>query len=257
MSQENEHFKVVRRFHDALNHRDVDAMVAVWAEDAEFRPIMSALDGQVYQGHDGLRAWLDAIFADWEVFEAYDDEFRDLGDRVLSFGHWHARGRASGVVLDVDTAAWLVGVREGKIVSWQTFTDRAEALEAVGLSEAQENVDIVRRSMDLWNSGDVGALVATFTDDAELQPAPGFIWGGRLLGHEGIRHFFERLHEAWKPGDTVTLGEVREAGDKGDVLISVASHRRRQRNRDCIGVDGGRHFSRRPHCAHADLLGPR
>jgi uncharacterized protein len=135
MSQENENLEVVRRFHDAFNRRDVDAMVAVWDKDAEFRPIMSALDSQVYRGHDGLRAWLDAIFADWEVFEAYDDEFRDFGDSVLSFGHWHACGRASGVVLDVDTAAWLVRVREGKIVWWQTFTDRAEALEAVGLSE--------------------------------------------------------------------------------------------------------------------------
>ena len=84
----------------------------------------------------------------------------------------------------------------------------------MGLSEAEKNIDIVRRSMELWNSGDLGALVATFTDDAELQPAPGFVEGEVLLGHEGIRHFFERLHEAWKPGDTVTLGEVREAGDK-------------------------------------------
>jgi ketosteroid isomerase-like protein len=83
---------------------------------------------------------------------------------------------------------------------------------------SQASVEIVRRSVDLWNSGDVGALVAIFSDDAELEPAPGFIEGGMLLGHEGIRHFFERLHEAWKPGDTVTLGEVREAGDK--VMLS-------------------------------------
>ena len=79
---------------------------------------------------------------------------------------------------------------------------------------SRENVELVRRSVDLWNSGDVDALVATFSDDAELQPAPGFIEGGTLVGHDGIRHFFERLHEAWKPGDTVTLGEFREAGDK-------------------------------------------
>jgi ketosteroid isomerase-like protein len=133
MSQEN--FEVVRRFHDALNRRDVDAMVAVWGEETEFRPIMSTLDSQVYRGQAGLRAWLDAIFTDWEVFEAYDDEFHDLGDRVLSFGHWHACGRASGIVLDVDTAVWLVGVQGGKIVWWQTFTDRAEALKVAGLSE--------------------------------------------------------------------------------------------------------------------------
>jgi ketosteroid isomerase-like protein len=79
---------------------------------------------------------------------------------------------------------------------------------------SQENVEVVRRSVDLWNSGDVEALVAAFSDDAELEPAPGFVEGGKLVGRNGLRHFFERLHEAWRPGDTVTLGEFREAGDK-------------------------------------------
>jgi ketosteroid isomerase-like protein len=133
MSQEN--VEVIRRFQQALNRRDVDEMVAVWGDEAEFRPIMSALDSQVYQGHDGLRAWLAALFEDWQVFEAYGEEFHDLGDRVLSFGRWHACGRTSGIVLDVDTAAWLVRLREGKVVWWQTFTNRAEALEAVGTWE--------------------------------------------------------------------------------------------------------------------------
>ncbi len=133
MSQDN--VEVIRRFHDALNRRDVKAMVAVWDVDAEFRPIMSSLEGAVYRGHEGLRKWLSAVFEDWEVFEAYDEEFRQAGDLVLSFGRWHACGRGSGITLDIDTAAWLVRVQEGKVVWWQTFTDPAEALRAAGLSE--------------------------------------------------------------------------------------------------------------------------
>ena len=73
---------------------------------------------------------------------------------------------------------------------------------------------MVRRSIDLWNSGDVEALVAIFSDDAELEPAPEFIEGEKLVGRDEIRHFFERLHEGWKRGDTVSLGEIREADDK-------------------------------------------
>jgi ketosteroid isomerase-like protein len=120
---------------EALNRRDVEAIVAMWDEDAEFRPIMAGLEGTVYRGHEGIRKWLAGLFEDWEVFEAYSERFHDLGDRVLAFGRWHACGRNSGIVLDVDTAAWLVRVREGKVLWWQTFTDRAEALEAAGLSE--------------------------------------------------------------------------------------------------------------------------
>jgi ketosteroid isomerase-like protein len=38
-------------------------------------------------------------------------------------------------------ATWVVEVREGKIASWQTFTDRKEAFEAVGLSEQDAHAD--------------------------------------------------------------------------------------------------------------------
>jgi ketosteroid isomerase-like protein len=151
MSEEN--VEVIRRFHEALNRRDVDGMIALWDDDAEFRPIMSTLEAQVYHGHDGLRDWLRAIFEDWEVFEAYDEEFHDLGDRVLSFGRWHACGRTSGIALDVDTAAWLVQLRGGRVVWWQTFTNRADALEAAGIAESKsphDNMEIVRLVYDAW-----------------------------------------------------------------------------------------------------------
>ena len=93
---------------------------------------------------------------------------------------------------------------------------RAVAAEqGIGRSAmSKDNIELVRRSVDLWNAGDVVALAATFCDDAELEPAPGFIEGGTLRGRDGIRRFFERLHEAWKPGDQVALGEFREVGEK-------------------------------------------
>lgn len=45
-----------------------------------------------------------------------------------------ARLGASGVELEMP-ATWIIELRDGKIVFWQTYTDRAEALEAVGLRE--------------------------------------------------------------------------------------------------------------------------
>ena len=46
-----------------------------------------------------------------------------------------ARGRGSGVELENQAAAWLSEVKDGKVVRMQTYTDRAEALEAAGVSE--------------------------------------------------------------------------------------------------------------------------
>src|SRR5919197_3675317 len=124
MSQAN--VEIVRGVHEAFNRRDVDAILAVWDQDAEFRPVMSALEGAVYHGHEGLRRWMREVDQDWDVFEAHGEEYRDLGDKVLALGRWHARGRASGIVLDVQTAAWVARLRDGKVVWYRTFTDRDE-----------------------------------------------------------------------------------------------------------------------------------
>jgi len=70
----------------------------------------------------------------------------------------------------------------------------------------EENINVVRASAELWNRGKVDELMATFADDAEFEPAPGFIDGGPLKGRAEIRGFFERLHDSSRPGGTVALG---------------------------------------------------
>ena len=78
--------------------------------------------------------WDNEIVPSWESFEVIAEDFRRVGNRLLVFGHWRANGRTSGMKLEMP-ATWVVEVRDGKIASWQTFTDRTEALEAVGLLE--------------------------------------------------------------------------------------------------------------------------
>jgi ketosteroid isomerase-like protein len=133
VSQEN--VEIVRRVFDAFNRRNIDAFLGALDPDVEWIPIMAALEGRVYRGHEGTRRWIEDLTADWEFFEPRFEEFRDLGDRVVVFGHWRARGRASGVELENQPGTWLYEVKDGKVVLMRTFTDRAEALEAVGLRE--------------------------------------------------------------------------------------------------------------------------
>ena len=47
-------------------------------------------------------------------------------------GHWHARGKESGVVLDIP-ATWVIEVRDGKMAYWQTYTDHSQALRDIGM----------------------------------------------------------------------------------------------------------------------------
>ena len=71
---------------------------------------------------------------DWERLDMIDEEIVDAGDKVFVAMHYLGRGRLGGVAID----QWVFEVhtfRDGQCVSKVDFETRAEALEAVGLSE--------------------------------------------------------------------------------------------------------------------------
>ena len=124
MSQET--VEVVRRFlllevDDAFAYADPDI---VW-NPAEESPT---------RGHDAVRASLVRWKSEWDDYELFPEEFEHLGDRVVATVHLRGRGRGSGV--EVDARFYEVyTLRHGKIVRMDQFTQRSEALEAVGLRE--------------------------------------------------------------------------------------------------------------------------
>ena len=133
MSADN--VEIMRRFHETFNRRDVDGLLALMHPEAEVVPITGRLEGTVYRGHAALRAFLSTFDDHWEVFVTVPVEFQDFGDRVMSLGTWEARGRGSGISLTGQPGAWVAWVTDGKITRQETFTDRAQALEALGLQQ--------------------------------------------------------------------------------------------------------------------------
>jgi ketosteroid isomerase-like protein len=126
-------FEVIRQAWAAGSRGDVEGQLGYLDPDVEIVPFGATMEGRTYLGHEGVRSWWrDEIIVNWAVFETVPEEFRLVGDRILVFGQWIARGRTSGVDLHVP-ATWIVDVRDGKIVRWQTYTERAEALAALGL----------------------------------------------------------------------------------------------------------------------------
>ena len=130
MSQEN--IDLVRRAFDTFNRRDMTAFLDLLDPDVEWVPILAVLEGRVYRGHKEVQRWVEELDPDWEFFEVHSEELRDVGDRVLIFGHWRARGRASGVESE-QPATWLYEMKGGKVARMHTFTDRDEGLKAAGL----------------------------------------------------------------------------------------------------------------------------
>jgi ketosteroid isomerase-like protein len=127
-------FEVVRRAWDACARYDEPAFLAVIQPDAVAVPFGAAMEGVSYAGHEGILRWFKGIQETWEHFETHPEEYREAGDKLIVYGYWRARGRDSGVNLEV-TATWVVEVRDGKVAFWRTFTDRDEAHEFAGLRD--------------------------------------------------------------------------------------------------------------------------
>jgi ketosteroid isomerase-like protein len=128
-------FEVVRMVWDAFSREDDEEALAYIHPDAVVIPFGAALEGKQYVGHEEIMGWLVGdIRANWEWFHTVPEECRAVGEKLLVYGHWRARGRDSGIDLEV-RATWVVEMRDGKIGFWQTYTDRDEAHRAVGLRE--------------------------------------------------------------------------------------------------------------------------
>jgi ketosteroid isomerase-like protein len=71
----------------------------------------------------------------FEQLTTVAERLTDAGDQVVIIAEWRGRGKASGVY-----TTWRYGavwtVRDGKVTSIVSYTDPAEALEAVGLCGA-------------------------------------------------------------------------------------------------------------------------
>jgi uncharacterized protein len=132
MSQEN--VEVALAAVDAWNRGDREAWVALWDEEAEFYPLRAQLEGESYRGHDGLDRFLREMAEDFENVRFEIDEMRDAGEQVIGIGRFRARGRASGVDLNVPLGV-VQRVQRGKIIYIRFFSEPAQALEAAGLSE--------------------------------------------------------------------------------------------------------------------------
>ena len=134
MSREN--VELMRRGYEAFNRGDIDDVVdALAGPDCEFIPA-GLLPGveEVYRGPDGFRRFASLFWEGFDDPRVEVDDLVDAGDQVLATVTNRGRGKVSGV--DVARTTWAVWtIRDGKVIRGQAFESRAEALEAVGLSE--------------------------------------------------------------------------------------------------------------------------
>jgi ketosteroid isomerase-like protein len=130
MSQEN--VEIVHRVYELAEIRGVDGLLElatddiVWISDPRFP------GGGTRTGKANVRRWLTELWIYREV-SVEVERIIDLDDRALGIAEFH------GVSADTPLVDWewchLFAFRDGRISEVQSFLDRAEALEAAGVSE--------------------------------------------------------------------------------------------------------------------------
>jgi ketosteroid isomerase-like protein len=145
MSREN--VEIVRRIYAAL---DVSVPGSVRTVSVPREPFGDFIDPEIewqgprefpdlaepHYGHEGVARYLAKIAEVLDDYRMVPERFIDAGeDRVLVFSREGGRGKGSGAEVETHLTAHLWTLKDGKAIRMQSFWERSDALEAVGLSE--------------------------------------------------------------------------------------------------------------------------
>jgi ketosteroid isomerase-like protein len=127
--------QTVRRWFEAWSRRDLRALLEIYDDDVTILPLTGTrVESGGYRGHDGAREYFDEVDAVWAQMLPYANDLREAGDTVVAIGGCRVRGRESGAEADTPMA-WVIRLRDGKIVSTRAYPDPEGALSATGLED--------------------------------------------------------------------------------------------------------------------------
>jgi ketosteroid isomerase-like protein len=138
MSQEN--VEMVRRAIDSINRGHLAMEDTADDFEMDWSNSIGPLSG-VYRGPEQVQKILDSFRDAWDQLQWEIQEVFDLdGERVLVVNRVRMRGRTSRVEVEA-TGVQLWTIRKGKLAGVKLYQSKAEALEAVGLSEQDAHAD--------------------------------------------------------------------------------------------------------------------
>jgi len=138
MSQEN--VEVVREIYEAWSSGDFRAGADLLDQHVMFVVSPDFPEFGVFVGPEGVRQFMNRFLEQWKRITIEAKHLEAIGDTVLAHVVQHQEGKASGVAGD-QSSSILFTFRGGKIVRIDNVLRRAEALEAVGLSEQEAHAE--------------------------------------------------------------------------------------------------------------------
>jgi ketosteroid isomerase-like protein len=145
--------EVVRQLYAAL---DVSVPGSVGAVSVPREPFGQLVDPEIewngprefpdlaepHYGYEGITRYLRKIDEVLDDYRMVPERFIDArDDRVLVFSREGGRGKGSGAEVQTHLTAHLWTLKDGRAVRMQSYWERADALEAVGLSDQEVHAE--------------------------------------------------------------------------------------------------------------------
>jgi ketosteroid isomerase-like protein len=124
------------RTYGAFNRRDLPVFLGIFHPDVVYDTshVAGWPEKRTYNGHPGLTEMANDWFATWDFWLELDDVVDLGGNRCLVMADDRMTGTGSGVALDPMPWTQVATVRRGMCIRVDNYTNRQEALEAVGLA---------------------------------------------------------------------------------------------------------------------------
>ena len=130
-----------------MSRENVEILRLVYEADLDSQDVLQYLDPEVelypgidapdqhmrYVGREGWSEFIAGAIEAWESVTIEPKEIIETGDRILSIDRWVFRGR-DGIEIDRELPT-IFTFRNGLIVRIDGFTDKAQALEAAGVTD--------------------------------------------------------------------------------------------------------------------------
>jgi ketosteroid isomerase-like protein len=120
--------RLVRRWAQAINDRDIDTLTGESAPDIDVYPLQIATVSGHYTGHDGLRRWLEDANATNIGYQVDFVGIRTLPDgRVALFGEVHVEGAK------ISPYSMIATVKDGKVTTMRSYLSDEETMRHLKL----------------------------------------------------------------------------------------------------------------------------
>jgi uncharacterized protein len=128
---------LVRTIMEAFERGDTETQLANFDPDVALVEWPEGPDQRTYHGHEGAiqayQSWGEA----WEWLRNEVEEIVENGDKVLTCGRTHGKGKGSSVEVAID-AFNVYTIREAKVTRIEFFITKEPALRAAGLDRSSE-----------------------------------------------------------------------------------------------------------------------